>query len=76
MYKIIIITALKALYIEGESPQPPPMRGIRLDDVMAAILRQNTHHIRASWWRGDRVMKSQLKGSSNRSFLVIVTFEK
>ncbi len=53
----------KALYIEGGggggggSPQPPPMCIIQLDDMTAAILRQNAHHTPAYWWRGDRVMK-------------------
>ncbi len=46
-----------ALHERGESPQPPPMRSIHLDDVTAAILRQNAHHTPAYWWRGDSVMK-------------------
>jgi len=42
----------------GESPQPPPMCSIHLDDdATAAIVRQNPHHTPAYWWRGDRVMK-------------------
>ncbi len=46
-----------ALHRRGESPHPPPVCSIHLDDVTAAILRQNTHHTPAYWWRGDRVMK-------------------
>ncbi len=46
-----------ALHRRGESPQPPPMCSIHLDDATAAILRQNTHHTPAYWWRGDRGMK-------------------
>ncbi len=42
-----------ALHIMGESPQPPPMCSIHLDDATAAILRQNAHHRPAYWWRGD-----------------------
>jgi len=38
---------------KGESPQPPPMCSLHLDDAMAAILRQNAHHTTAYWWRGD-----------------------
>ncbi len=45
-----------ALHRRGESPQPPPMCSIHLDDATAAILRQNAHHTPAYWWRGDRVM--------------------
>ncbi len=30
---------------------------IHLDDATAAIVRQNSHHTPAYWWRGDRVMK-------------------
>ncbi len=41
----------------GGSPQPPPVCSIHLDDATAAILRQNTPHTPAYWWRGDRVMK-------------------
>ncbi len=33
-----------ALHERGESPQPPPVYSIHLDDATAAILRQNTHH--------------------------------
>ncbi len=33
------------------------MCSIHLDDVTAAILRQNAHHTPAYWWREDRVMK-------------------
>ncbi len=47
-----------ALCGRGDSPQPPPMCSIHLDDVTAAILRQNAHHTPAYWWRGDRVMKA------------------
>ncbi len=56
---IALFWVLKALYIEGESPQSPPMCSIHLDDATAAILRQNAHHTPPSyWWRGDRVMKT------------------
>ncbi len=64
---IIIINNLLHLYSaflgtqsalhRGESPQPPPMCSIHLDDATAAILCQNAHHTPAYWWRGDRVMK-------------------
>ncbi len=51
---IALFWVLKALYIEGEeSPQPPPMCCIHLDDVTAAILCQNAQHTPAYWWRGD-----------------------
>ncbi|MGL4646505.1 MAG: hypothetical protein ACRCVL_05260, partial [Cetobacterium sp.] len=43
--------------MEEETPQPPPMCTIHLDDVTTAILRQNAHHTPAYWWRRDRVMK-------------------
>ncbi len=33
------------------------MCSIHLNDATAAIVRQNTHHTPAYWWRGDRVMK-------------------
>ncbi len=46
-----------ALHRRGESPQPPPVCSIHLDDATAAIVRQNDHHTPAYWWRGDRVMK-------------------
>jgi len=39
----------------GESPQPPPMCSIHLDDTTTAILRQNSLHTPA--WRGDRVIE-------------------
>ncbi len=45
------------LHGRGESPRPPPMCSIHLDDVMAAILCQHAHNTPAYWWRGDRVMK-------------------
>ncbi len=45
------------LHRRGESPQPPPVCSIHLDDATAAILHQNSHHTPAYWWRGDRVMK-------------------
>ncbi len=54
---IALFKALKALYIQGGSPRPPPMCSSHLDDATAAILRQNAHHTPAYWWRGDRVMK-------------------
>jgi len=41
----------------GESPQPPPMCSIHLDDVMAAILRQNAHHTHQLIGGEERVMK-------------------
>ncbi len=44
------------LHSEGESPHPPPVCSIHLDDATAAIVRQNAHHTPAYWWRGDRVM--------------------
>ncbi len=46
-----------ALHRRGESPQPPSMCSIHLDDATAAILHQNAQHTPAYWWRGDRVMK-------------------
>ncbi len=55
---IALFKALKALYnTRGESPQPPPVCSIHLDDATAAIVRQNAHHTPAYRWRGDRVMK-------------------
>jgi len=39
---------------KGESPQPSPVCSIHLDDATAAILRQNTHHTAAHWWRRDQ----------------------
>ncbi len=55
---IALFWVLKALYIEVvQSPQPPPICSIHMDDAMAAILLQNAHHTPAYWWRGDRVMK-------------------
>ncbi len=55
---VALFWILKALlHIRGESPQPPPMCSIHLDDATAAILCQNAHHTPAYWWRGDRVMK-------------------
>ncbi len=51
---IALFWVLKALYIGGgESPHPPPMCCIHLDDATAAILRQNANHTPAYWWRGD-----------------------
>ncbi len=46
-----------ALHRRGESPRPPPVCSIHLDNATAAILRQTAHHTPAYWWRGDRVMK-------------------
>ncbi len=47
---IALFWVLKALYIEGgESRQQPAMCSIHLDDVTAAILRQNAHHTPAYW---------------------------
>ncbi len=45
------------LHSKGESPHPPPVCSIHLDDATAAIVRQIAHHTPAYWWRGDRVMK-------------------
>ncbi len=45
------------LHTRRESPQPPPVCSIHLDDVTAAIVYQNAHHTPSYWWRGDRVMK-------------------
>ncbi len=39
------------------APHPTPVCSINLDDVTAAIVRQNAHHTPAYWWRGDRLMK-------------------
>ncbi len=56
---IALFWVLRVLYIEeaggggGGTPQPPPVCSIHLDDVTAAILRQNAHHTPAYWWRGD-----------------------
>ncbi len=44
-----------ALRRRGISPHPPPMCSIHLNS--GAIVRQNSHHTPAYWWRGDRVMK-------------------
>ncbi len=52
-----LIHLYSALHRRGESPHPPPMCSIHLDDATAAILHQNAHHTPAYWWRGDRVMK-------------------
>jgi len=52
---IILILHSKCFTWKGESPQPPPMYSIHLDDVTAAILCQNAYHTPAYWWRGDRV---------------------
>ncbi len=41
----------RTLHRRGESPQPPSMCSIHLDDATAAILRQNAHHTPAYWWR-------------------------
>ncbi len=37
-----------AFHRRGESPRPPPMCSIHLDDATAAILRQNTPHTPAT----------------------------
>ncbi len=55
---IALFWVLKALYIEGGSPQQPPVCSIHLDDATAAILYQNARHTPVYWWRGDRVMKT------------------
>ncbi len=41
-----------ALHRRGESPHPPPVCSIHLDDATAAIVHQNAHHTPAYWWRG------------------------
>ncbi len=50
-----------ALYSKVVSPHPPAVCSIHLDDVTAAIVRQNAPPppppTPAYWWRGDRVMK-------------------
>ncbi len=55
-----------ALHRRGESPQPPPMCSIHLDEVTAAILHQNAHHTPAYWWRGDSDEASQCMGMIRR----------
>ncbi len=67
---IALFWVLKALYIEGggdlRSPQPPPMCSIHLDDVTAAILRQNAHQTPAYWWSGDCDEANQCMGMIRR----------
>ncbi len=46
-----------ASHRRGESPQPPPVCSVHLDDATAAIVCQNAHYTPAYWWRGDSVMK-------------------
>ncbi len=50
----------------GGSPEPPPMCSIHLDDAMAAILHQNTHHTPVYWWRGDSDEANQCMGMIKR----------
>ncbi len=52
-----VLGTQSALNSKGESPHPPPVCSIHLDDATAAILRPNAHHTPAYWWRGDSVMK-------------------
>ncbi len=81
LFKIIIIIipyiyialfwVLKVLYIEGregggESPHPPLMCSIHLDDATVAILCQNAHHTPAYWWRGDSDEANQCMGMIRR----------
>ncbi len=54
------------LHRRGESPQPPPVCSIHLDDSTAAILRQNAHHTPAYWWRGDGDEPNQCMGIIRR----------
>ncbi len=39
-----VLGTQSALNSKGESPHPPPVCSIHLDDATAAILRQNAHH--------------------------------
>ncbi len=64
---IALFWALKALYIEGvESPQPPPMCSIHLDDATTAILHKNAHQTPAYWWRGGGDEGNQNMGMIRR----------
>ncbi len=65
---IALFWVLKALYIEGggESPHPPPVCSIHLDDATAAILRQNAQHTPAYRWRGDSDEVNQCMGMIRR----------
>ncbi len=57
LYSTFFLSTQCALHCQGESPHPPPMCSIHLDDATAAIVHQNAHYTPAYWWRGDRVMK-------------------
>ncbi len=57
LYSTFFLSTQCALHCQGESPHPPPVRSIHLDDATAAIVHQNAHHTPTYWWRGDRVMK-------------------
>ncbi len=59
-----------ALHSKRESPRPPPMCSIHLDDATAAIVHQNDHHTPAYWWRGDRVMKQSVYGDDLEAMMV------
>ncbi len=64
---IALFWVLKALYIEvGESPQPPPMCSIHLEDATAAIVCQNAHHTPPYWWRGEDDEANQCTGMIRR----------
>ncbi len=53
-----VYSAFLGIHRKGQSPQPPLVCSIHLDDdATAAILRQKAHHTPAYWWRGDKVMK-------------------
>ncbi len=60
---------LKVLYIEGgESPHPPPVYSIHLDEATAAIVHQNAPHTPAYWWKGDSDEANQCMGMIRRSW--------
>ncbi len=61
LYSAFLCTQ-NALRRRGESPQPPPMSSILLDDAMAAILHQNTLHTPAYGWKGDSYEANQFMG--------------
>ncbi len=46
-----------ALHSKGGISSSSTNVSIPLDDATAAIVRQNTPHTPAYWWRGDRVMQ-------------------
>ncbi len=47
------------------------MCNIHLDDVTAAIVRQNVHHTPAYWWRGDSDEVNQCINSIYQSIMVL-----